>query len=304
MTPTSMRSTGRCGGDDYIEGNGGADVIYGNFGEDDITGGGSASHTGPTASMRTATHARPDAVRRDARDGNDLIAGDNGDGTAGDGDVIAGDNARIQRSLAAGDWRLDPQRKDQDAGPGAQLRDVFLFDIELVGAGEPGDAAPGESGVDTISGNGGEDILLGQGNGATADAYGTESGLAGPANCQDATGGPGTGAISGGEEAPNGDNDNDDLPDLNDPQCRTTAPGDTVLGETGEDYIEGNQGSDNVLGGEGEDDVVGGSSSNTGHLNDPAPGRPRRELRPGAITDANRPSTSSTATTSSGQRRG
>ena len=93
--------------------------------------------------------------------------------------MIAGDNARIQRPLAAGDWRVDPQRKELDAEPGAQLRDVFLFDIELVGTGEPGDAATGESGVDTISGNGGEDILIGQGNGAVATAYGTESGIAG-----------------------------------------------------------------------------------------------------------------------------
>ncbi len=141
-------------------------MIHGNLGEDDIAGGGSAAN-GILDANRDGT-LDPTRSGETLRDGNDLIAGDSGLGTAGDGDVIAGDNARIQRPLAAGDWRVDPQRKDLDAEPGAQLRDVFLFDIELVGTGEPGDAATGESGVDTISGNGGEDILIGQGNGAVA----------------------------------------------------------------------------------------------------------------------------------------
>ena len=89
---------------------------------------------------------------------------------------MVADNARIQRPLAAGEWRLDAQRKDVDAEPGAQLRDVFLFDVQKVGGADGFSADPGESGADTIAGNGGEDILLGQGNGAPADAYGTESG--------------------------------------------------------------------------------------------------------------------------------
>ncbi len=127
---------GDAGADDYIEGNGGADLIHGNFGEDDITGGGSATD-GVLDANRDGT-LDPARSGETLRDGNDLIAGDNGDGAAGDGDVVAGDNARIQRPLAAGDWRLDAQRKDLDAEPGAQLRDVFLFDIELVGTGEPG----------------------------------------------------------------------------------------------------------------------------------------------------------------------
>ena len=279
---------GDTGADDYIEGNGGADLIHGNFGEDDIAGGGSAAN-GVLDANRDGT-LDPARSGETLRDANDLVAGDNGDGTAGDTDVVAGDNARIQRPLASGDWRIDSQRKDADAEPGAQLRDVFLFDVQKVGGADGFSADPGESGPDTISGNGGEDILLGQGNGALADAYGTENGLAGPANCQNVTTGPGTGAIAGGEEAPNGDDDNDDLPDLNDPQCKTTTPGDTLNGETGEDYIEGNQGSDNAFGGEGEDDVVGGSSANTGHLNVILPPGDRDPgFLPGALTDANRP---------------
>ena len=277
---------GDTAGDDYLEGNGGTDTILGNLGQDDITGGGSASHVGPNGLLDANRDGTLDPTRsgETLRDGNDLLTGDSGVGAVGQGDVIAGDNARIQRLLSAsGDWRLDSQR-------GTTLRDVTLFDLDFVGVGEPGDSSPGESGVDTISGNGGEDILLGQANGAVADAYGTESGVAGLADCQNATGGPGSGTLSGVEEVPNGDDDNDDLPDLNDPQCRSTAPGDTVLGEGGNDYIEGNQGSDNTFGGEGEDDVVGGSSSNSGRLNVILPPADRSAgFAPGVILDANRP---------------
>ena len=276
---------GDAGADDYVEGNGGGDLIHGNLGEDDITGGGSATN-GVLDANRDGT-LDPARSGETLRDANDLIAGDSGDGTVGDGDVVAGDNARIQRPLAAGEWRIDAQRKDVDAEPGAQLRDVFLFDVEKVGGADGFSADPGESGADTIAGNGGEDILLGQGNGALADAYGTESGLAGPADCQTVTTGPGTGGVAGGEESPNGDDDGDDLPDLNDPECKVTTPGDTLTGETGEDYIEGNQGSDNGFGGEGEDDVVGGSSANTGHLNVILPAGDREPgFAPGALTDA------------------
>ena len=84
----------------------------------------------------------------------------------------------------------------------------------------------------------------------------------------------------------------DDLPDLNDPHCQVTTPGDTLTGETGEDYIEGNQGSDNGFGGEGEDDVVGGSSANTGHLNVILPPADRDPgFAPGALTTQPCPST-------------
>ncbi len=263
---------GDAGGDDYIEGSGGADTIRGDLGQDDITGGGSASHTGAANTLLDSNRdGRLDDLRSGETllDAGDTILGDSGAADAGAGDVVAGDNARIQRLLAAGDWRTDAAR-------GTSLRDVFLFDIRLVGAVEPGNAAAGESGSDLISGNGGNDILLGQDNGtqngafdsAAADAYGFEGGVAGPTpDCQTATGGPGSGTLTGTEENPNGDNDGDDLPDLNDPQCRSSAPGDTINGEDGQDYIEGNSGSDNLYGNNDEDDVIGGSSATSGHLN-------------------------------------
>jgi Ca2+-binding RTX toxin-like protein len=275
-------------GDDYAEGNGGQDTITGGLDQDDIAGGGSA-RLGVLDANRDG-RLDDDRNGENLRDAGDTIVGDTGDGAIGDGDVVAGDNARIQRKLdGGGAWRSDDQR-------GTRLRDVFLFDIRIVGSAEPGNADQGESGADTVTGNGGNDILLGQDNGQTddaaGDAYGTESGVAGAANCQDATGGPGSGTVTGGEENPNGDNaDNDDLPDLNDPQCRAaTAPGDTIHGESGQDYVEGNSGSDNLQGNDAEDDVVGGSSSNTGHLNVILPPGDRDTgFAPTAIAEGNKP---------------
>jgi len=273
-------------GDDYIEGNGGADVIRGDGREDDIAGGGSAAN-GVLDANRDGT-LDPTRSGETLRDAGDTINGDTGDVSLGLGDVVAGDNARIQRPLDGGDWRTDAQRQ-------TKLRDVFLFDIRLVGNTEPGNADPGESGPDTISGNGGNDVLFGQDNGQTddaaGDAYGREAGAGAP-NCQNAASGPGTGTISAtGEEAPTGDDDDDDLPDINDPQCRVTNPaGDTINGQDGQDYIEGNSGSDNLFGDAGEDDVLGGSSANTGHVNAVLPPGDRDAgFAPKTIAEANKP---------------
>jgi Ca2+-binding RTX toxin-like protein len=246
-------------GDDYIEGNGAIDTIRGDLGQDDITGGGSAVQDGTANSALDANRdgtLDPGRLGETLRDDGDLIAGDSGDAVVGDSDVIAGDNARIQRPLAvgSGDWRTDANRV-------AVLRDVQLFDLEKVGGAEGKSADAGESGVDSIFGNGGPDIAFGQGNGSAPVVYGTETGNG---TCQNmGANGPGSGPAF----SPTGDDDNDDLPDLSDPDCRAAvAPGDKIEGQAGGDYLEGNQGSDYITGGDGEDDVIGGSSSNDGHI--------------------------------------
>lgn len=241
-------------GEDYLEGNAADDRITGDLGQDDITGGGSAND-GILDANRDG-RLDDDRVGETLRDGIDTIDGDSAEGAVGDGDVIAGDNARIQRLLASGAWRQDSQR-------GTRLRDVFLFDVEKVGGAGGFTSAPSESGPDNIYGNGGPDLLFGQDNGALEDAHGTEGAAVGAANCQNATSGPGSTAAF----SPAGDDDGDQLPDLNDPQCRDETPGDWVDGQSGGDYIEGNHGSDTLWGRDGEDDIVGGSSSNNGHVN-------------------------------------
>ncbi|HEX7222295.1 MAG TPA: calcium-binding protein, partial [Candidatus Limnocylindrales bacterium] len=152
-------------GDDYVEGNGGADTIRGDLGQDDVTGGGSAAN----GVLDANRDGRLDDERsgETLRDLGDTVDGDSGDAAVGAGDVVAGDNARIQRLLdGAGDWRTDAAR-------GTVVRDVFLFDVQKVDGVGGFTADPGESAADVIAGNGGNDILLGQGNGAVADAYGT-----------------------------------------------------------------------------------------------------------------------------------
>jgi Ca2+-binding RTX toxin-like protein len=224
-------------GDDYVEGNAGGDTLTGDAGDDDVTGGGSANDGVIDA----------DRVGEDLRDGADTVNGDSGDASTGAGDAIAADNARILRPLGGGLWRTDAQR-------GAVLRDVQLFDLQKVngagGATAPADVSDG----DTVHGDGGPDVVFGQGNGPNADAYGTESGAAGNADCFD--------------RVANGDTDAlGQLVDLSDPECRAAVPnGDKLYGDGGVDYLEGNQGSDLVAGGADEDDVVGGSSSNTGRI--------------------------------------
>ena len=167
-------------------------------GEDDITGGGSAAN-GVLDANRDGTF---DATRsgETLSDAGDTINGDSGDGAVGLGDVVAGDNARIQRKLdVSGDWRNDAQR-------GTKLRDVFLFDVRIVGNAEPGNADPGESGPDTIAGNGGNDILLGQDNGqadtADGDAYGRESGATARRTARTPHSAPARATITGGIEFP------------------------------------------------------------------------------------------------------
>ena len=153
-------------------------LIHGNFGEDDITGGGSAT-TGVLDANRDGT-LDPARSGETLRDGNDLIAGDNGDGTAGDGDVVAGDNARIQRPLAG--RRLARSTRSARTSTPSRARSSATSSSSTSSSSAPASPATrptGESGVDTISGNGGEDILLGQGNGARRRrAYGNESGIA------------------------------------------------------------------------------------------------------------------------------
>ena len=158
--------------------------------------------TSPAAARRATPAERAPRPDRDGtldptrsgetlRDAGDLIVGDTGVGTIGDGDVITGDNARIQRPLACGVWRIDAQRKDVDAEPGAQLRDVTLFDVQKVGGADGLSADPGESGADTITGNGGEDILLAQANGGTAPTRSAGSRRRRPAELPERHRGPG-----------------------------------------------------------------------------------------------------------------
>ncbi|MBI4312417.1 MAG: Ig-like domain-containing protein, partial [Chloroflexi bacterium] len=131
-------------GDDTIQGNDGADNIFGDAGQDDIAGG-----TGRTVSNNAAT-----AVNG-RLDGADVIYGGDGYGgiTSGDFDVIAGDNADVQRLLdGGGAWT------SYTFLASSRIRTVTLYDVATVTAA----AGAGTSGNDSIFGEASSDVVYGQ----------------------------------------------------------------------------------------------------------------------------------------------
>ena len=223
-------------GDDYAEGNQGSDLIFGDGGDDDLIGGGSALDG----------RYVPERVGDGLWDERDTVHG--GDGA----DVVAGDNARINRG---GDAQ----------GPVTGLllgtdRELLLFDVNST------DAAL--SGGDFLTGGTERDLIFGQGNGAQSpeqadpldgvdnDFDGREGALSTEYDCAD-----------------NGfDNDGDGDIDAADAGCDDAVDedqpwdGDIVFGNEGDDYMEGNHGADWMFGGDDEDDMVGGGSAIDGAI--------------------------------------
>jgi Ca2+-binding RTX toxin-like protein len=124
-------------GFNYMEGNAGHDQMNGDDGRDDMIGGGSANDG----------VIDPDRIGDGLIDGMDMMNGHD------DGDVMAGDNARITRPTDKhGQWL-------KDVNTNAVLRDVVLFDVQR--ANTPLD--PRVSGNDNMVSEDGYDILFGQG---------------------------------------------------------------------------------------------------------------------------------------------
>jgi Ca2+-binding RTX toxin-like protein len=246
---------------DYLEGNHSADEMYGDGGEDDLTGGGSANDGVIDA----------DRVGDGLRDEGDAIWGDDGDddpATNGDdGDVIAGDNAMIVRPLdGLGHWQIDPNTDDV-------IRQVFLFDVQQAG-GPPID--PLTSGSDVLQGEGGHDLMYGQGNGAEldadADGHFDEDPVDGIDNDRDGR----ESAASATFDCLDGvDNDGDSLIDNADPDCAAKIDedggGDEMHGGADDDFMEGNAGGDWMFGDADDDDMLGGSSSGDGAIGSGVP---------------------------------
>jgi Ca2+-binding RTX toxin-like protein len=115
-------------GDDFMEGNSDDDLMLGSEDQDDMIGG---------------------TVDGTIWDGADHMEG------GGQGDVMAGDNAIIDRPLdGAGLWQIEPNTLDE-------VRTITLLNVEVVG--RPA-ANPLLSGSDTMYGNAGSDRIFGQGN--------------------------------------------------------------------------------------------------------------------------------------------
>lgn len=225
-------------GEDYIEGNHGSDFIAGGDDDDDIAGGGSAI----------------DGIIDDDRIGNGLLDARDTIHGGGGGDVIAGDNARIDDPDAA----VNPL-----TGlllPGTD-REVLLFDVNS--------ADNALSGGDFLTGGDDRDLVFGQGNGAQSPDQADP--LDGVDNDFDGREGPDSTSY---DCADNGfDNDGDTFADDDDPECTAGVidedqpwDGDIIHGNAGDDYLEGNHGADWMFGGDDEDDLVGGGSASDGAI--------------------------------------
>jgi len=185
-------------GNDHMEGGPGADTLYGDSGQNDLVGGYGRLDT-----------SNPASAADGMCDGNDTIYG--GDGSlagsanadqyglaspsrdSGSGNVIAGDNADIQRPTdpLTGLWLTN--HFDQSVATPAVSRTVTLLDVATTTNQAP--LTNGTSGNDTLWGDYGDDQLYGQGGNDTMH------------------GGPGDDYMEGnaGSDIMYGDGGNDDL---------------------------------------------------------------------------------------------
>ncbi|MDQ3620579.1 MAG: calcium-binding protein [Actinomycetota bacterium] len=164
-------------GDDYMFGNENDDSIYGDLGQDELVGG---SNT-----------AAPS-------DGTDTING--GDGTnnlSSDFDVIAGDNATIERRNSGGNHTENAAQWLTD-NFGAGVDGVFRRTVTLLSA---------ETGVaDTLNGEAGYDRMFGQGGGDTMNGNGGDDYMEGNADSDTMNGNDGQDDMVGGTDtAPTAD---------------------------------------------------------------------------------------------------
>ncbi|MGH9278343.1 MAG: hypothetical protein ACRD12_09610, partial [Acidimicrobiales bacterium] len=188
------------GGQDYLEGNQGGDIIDGSSGDDDIVGGTSPIGVGGDEHAAGSTPDGADVIHGRAGDepaqippsglaiGVDAILDADGlslvvrvrygpipepaAGTEPDGDVVAADNARIDRCRPGG--FLVREWKGRSActwstseiafyGP-TTSRWVQLLGQPLLGLGVLDELLPdNHSGRDIVFGDDGDDLLLGQG---------------------------------------------------------------------------------------------------------------------------------------------
>jgi Ca2+-binding RTX toxin-like protein len=179
------------GDDDYVEGNAGNDTLSGNLGRDDVIGGGSAND-----GVISAT-----SVGDTLLDGSDTIHGNES------GDAIAGDNARITRGPAAPPttaatlWQTDPNTEADVTGDRDPVRFVQQFDLDKVGSTTPSATT---SGGDSLSGDDGRDIMVGQGGDDTMSGGEGVDYMAGNTGADTMTGEGGEDDMIGGSSSGNG----------------------------------------------------------------------------------------------------
>jgi Ca2+-binding RTX toxin-like protein len=284
------------GGDDYAEGGPGTDHTWGQAGDDDLIGGSSELASGSFAGSEPGRPDAQDTLS--GGDGQDVLAGDNASITRGGTahPVMAGhelttvrgvDLADEDASDASGLFGADTldgdgaadivfgQRGDDtvnlgdgaDYGEGGRGVDDVTGgngDDDVVGGSYTPAAVPAPAGQgqpdsgDTLSGDAGEDVVLGD-NGALTRAGSLSPLTANRVSVQRSLApydlGESPAALRSGADTITGGTQNDVL--------LGQGGDDSVDAGDQDDYAEGGQGSDLVVGGAGDDDALGGSSAST-----------------------------------------
>jgi Ca2+-binding RTX toxin-like protein len=291
-------------GDDYAEGNPGTDHSWGESGDDDIVGGSSELASGLFTGSEPGRPDANDFLYGGT--GQDVIAGDNALVTRGGtahpvmagrglltprgvdladessgsptgvsgGDVIQGGNDADVVFGQRGDDDVSLGEADDygEGGPGVDLVHGDAGADDLVGGSftPVSGALTGATGQpdngDTLAGDAGEDVVLGDNGSLTRPASIAllPNTLARPLTINRVTTqrsiapydlGDGPTAGTSGADTMTGGADNDVL--------LGQGGNDSADGGSEADYVEGGQDSDLVLGGSEDDDLVGGSSATT-----------------------------------------
>ncbi len=294
-------------GDDYAEGNDGTDRIWGEAGDDDLIGGSSELADGTFTGSEPGRPDAGDFLY--GGDGQDVVAGDNARITHGGPPhpVMAGHGLTTERGVDLADEDADPApgRFGGDTIQGGAEADIVFGQRgdDVVSLGDGPDYGEGGQGTDTVHGDDGDDDVVGGSytpvSGGGLDAVGQPDvgdTLAGDAGEDVVLGDDGaltrpvtttsimslvnglTGALTNNRVVTQRAITPYDLGDS--PTTGTSgadtvtggADNDVLLGQGGDDsvdggteadYAEGGQGSDLVKGGSGDDDLAGGSSAST-----------------------------------------
>jgi Ca2+-binding RTX toxin-like protein len=291
-------------GDDYAEGNPGTDHSWGEAGDDDLVGGSSELATGLFSGSEPGRPDSGDFLYGGT--GQDVIAGDNAavtrsvpvhavmagrglrtargvdladqsagspTGVFGDDHIEGGDEADVVFAQRGADnVSLGDGADYGEGGPGADVVSGGTGDDDVVGgsytpvSGSLTGATGQPDAGDTLAGDAGEDVVLGDNGSLTRppSLALVPSPLASPLTIQRLVVPRAIAPYDLGDSPAAGTSDGDIV--------TGGADNDVLLGQGGNDsadggseadYVEGGQGADLVVGGSEDDDVVGGSSSST-----------------------------------------
>ncbi|MCC0049839.1 MAG: cadherin domain-containing protein, partial [Rhodobiaceae bacterium] len=267
------------GGDNTLSGDAGNDTLRGGAGSDTLEGGagtdladytGSASAVTVDLNAGTATGGDADGDTLNSIEGaigsanNDFLYGDAGANVLRGGD---GDDLLVGRGgadeLTGG---LGTDTADYSTSASAVTVDLFL------GQGSGGDAQGDTlSGIENVTGSGGNDTLIGDASGNVLDGGAGNDNLTGGAGADTLTGGTGTDTANYSTSSAGvtvslasgtgtgGDAQGDTLSGIE--NLTGSALNDTLTGDGNANTIDGGAGDDILVGGAGGDSLIGGTGN-------------------------------------------